>query len=195
MRSQKRVSGNQPLGFVHTYPFLFESGAYIFCPVFLPSTQIRWKRSLKTHLFKTAPQTEEFLKRRFAVLVWMGVVWELLVRSLLIGRRKQWNVILPIALVLFGVMETHHWWLLFRGWMKTEVFENDYVTVLDISKCACYHQRWYRSHLLLRFRVDEKTRLHCDYCNRGHLDNVNQLDYSNITIHSKKVLCRPISTS
>ena len=89
MRSQKRVSGNQPLGFVHTYLFLFESGAYIFSPVFLPSTQIRWKRSLKTHLFKTAPQTEEFLKRRFAVLVWMGVVWELLVRSLLIGRRKQ----------------------------------------------------------------------------------------------------------
>ena len=33
MRSQKRVSGNQPLGFVHTYSFLFESGAYIFSPV------------------------------------------------------------------------------------------------------------------------------------------------------------------
>ena len=74
MRSQKRVSGNQPFSFVHTYPFLFESGAYLFSPVFLPSTQIRWKRALKTHLFKTAPQAGEFLKRCFAVLVWMGVV-------------------------------------------------------------------------------------------------------------------------
>ena len=36
MRSQKRVSGNQPLGFVHTYPFLFESGAYIFFSRFSP---------------------------------------------------------------------------------------------------------------------------------------------------------------
>ena len=32
---------------------------------------------------------------------------EPLVRSLLIGRRKQWHVILAIVLVLFG---THHWW-------------------------------------------------------------------------------------
>jgi len=31
-----------------------------------------------------------------------------LVRSLLIGRRKQWHVILPIVLVLFGVREMHH---------------------------------------------------------------------------------------
>ena len=38
---------------------------------------------------------------------------QLLVRSLLIGRRKQWHVILPIVFVLFGVRETHHWWLLF----------------------------------------------------------------------------------
>ena len=27
------------------------------------------------------------------------------------------------------------------GWMKTEVFENDLVTVLNTSKCACSHQR------------------------------------------------------
>ena len=27
---------------------------------------------------------------------------------------KQWHVILPIVLVLFGVRETHHWWLLFQ---------------------------------------------------------------------------------
>ena len=36
------------------------------------------------------------------------VVLELLVRSLLIGRRKQWRVILSIVSVLFGVRETHH---------------------------------------------------------------------------------------
>ena len=41
-----------------------------------------------------------------------SVVWELLVRSLLIGRRKQWHVILAIVLVLFGVRVRHHWWLL-----------------------------------------------------------------------------------
>ena len=36
-----------------------------------------------------------------------------MVRSLLIGRRKQWHVILAIVLVLFGVRVRHHWWLLF----------------------------------------------------------------------------------
>ena len=28
--------------------------------------------------------------------------------------------------------------------MKTEIFEKDYVKVLDTSKRACSHQRWYR---------------------------------------------------
>ena len=39
------------------------------------------------------------------------VVQELLVRSLLIGRRKQWHAILflPIVLALFGVREMYHW--------------------------------------------------------------------------------------
>ena len=32
---------------------------------------------------------------------------------------------------------------------KTTFFENDQVTVLDISKCVCLHQRWYRFQLLL----------------------------------------------
>ena len=32
---------------------------------------------------------------------------------------------------------------------KTKLFENDQVTVLDISKCECLHQRWYRFQLLL----------------------------------------------
>ena len=46
------------------------------------------------------------------------LVYELLVRSLIIGRRKQRHVILPIVLVLFGVRETHCWWLLFRAASK-----------------------------------------------------------------------------
>ena len=142
MRSQKSTFRLRPLVSVFVWKGRF------FSPVFLPSTQIRWKRSLKAHLFKTTPQIEEFLKRRFAVLMWMGVVQELLVRSLLIGRRKQWNVILPTVLVLFGVRETHHWWLLFLGWMKTEVFEtitsrcwisvNAHAATKDDTVFTCY---------------------------------------------------------
>ena len=29
-------------------------------------------------------------------------------------------------------------------WMKTQVFENDYVRVMYTSKCACSNQIWYR---------------------------------------------------
>ena len=36
--------------------------------------------------------------------------------------------------------------------------------------------------------------LQCEYCNWGHLDKVDQLDYRKITIHSKKVGCGPISS-
>ena len=60
--------------------------------------RIRWKWSPKTHLFTNAPQSGDFWKRHFAVLVWMD--------------------------------------------LKTEFFENDYVTLLDTRKCACAHQRW-----------------------------------------------------
>ena len=35
----------------------------------------------------------------------LQAVWELLLRSLLIGHRKQWHVILPIVSVLFGARE------------------------------------------------------------------------------------------
>ena len=45
------------------------------------------------------------------------------------------------------------------GCMKTEVLDDDYVTVLDTSKCACSHQRWYRFLSLLRFREDVQKRL------------------------------------
>ena len=37
--------------------------------------------------------------------------------------------------------------------------------------------------------------LRCDYCNRGHLDKVDQSDHRKITIHSKKVGCGPIRKS
>ena len=33
--------------------------------------------------------------------------------------------------------------------VKTEVFENDYVTVLDTTTCACPEQRWDRFQPLL----------------------------------------------
>ena len=51
-------------------------------------------------------------------------------RSLLIDRRKQSHVILPT--VLFGVRETHHWWLLFGAaatWPKG-VLAMNYVIAL-----------------------------------------------------------------
>lgn len=35
-----------------------------------------------------------------------------------------------------------------------------------------------------------KIRLHCDHCNRGHLDKVDQSDYEKITIQSYKVSCQ-----
>ena len=46
--------------------------------------------------------------------------------------------------------------LLYSSWcMKTEVFENDYDTMYNTSKCACSCQRHYRFHwTLLCFRVD-----------------------------------------
>ena len=46
--------------------------------------------------------------------------------------------------------------LLYSSWcMKTEVFENDYDTMYNTSKCACSCQRQYRFHwTLLCFRVD-----------------------------------------
>ena len=46
--------------------------------------------------------------------------------------------------------------LLYSSWcMKTEVFENDYDTMYNASKCACSCQRQYRFHwTLLCFRVD-----------------------------------------
>ena len=44
-----------------------------------------------------------------------------------------------------------------RGnFMTTEVFEKDYAKVLDTSKRACSHQRWYRFQWLLRFFADRQ---------------------------------------
>ena len=38
-------------------------------------------------------------------------------------------------------------------------------------------------------------KLQCDYCNRAHLDKVDQSEYRKITINSKKAGCGPISSS
>ena len=40
-----------------------------------------------------------------------------------------------------------------------------------------------------------KKRLHCEYCNQGHLDKVHRSDYRKITIDFEKVGCGPISSS
>ena len=48
-------------------------------------------------------------------------------------------------------------------WMdKTKVFENNYVTELDTSKCACSHQRWYR----LQLHVDGQNQFKNATCGR-----------------------------
>ena len=41
--------------------------------------------------------------------------------------------------------------------------------------------------------IKGSTFLQCDYYNLGHLDKVDISDYRKITIHSKKVGCRPTS--
>ena len=38
--------------------------------------------------------------------------------------------------------------------------------MLDTSKCVCFHQRWYRFQLLLRFCVDGQKRLKNARCGR-----------------------------
>ena len=69
------------------------------------------------------------------------VVYELLVRSLLIGRRKQWHVILSIVSVLFGVTVRHHWWLLFLGSVR---YNGDFVKKKFVKlrfNCTCKQQQ------------------------------------------------------
>ena len=57
-------------------------------------------------------------------------------------------------------------------WMdKTKVVENDYVTELDTSKCACSHQRsWYRLQLHVdgQSKTNSKTqRVDADFLENG----------------------------
>ena len=52
---------------------------------------------------------------------------QLLVKSVLIGRWKQWHVILSIVSVLFGVRVRNHWWLLFRAAATTNTEEFVYI--------------------------------------------------------------------
>ena len=65
-------------------------------------------------------------------------MYELLVRSPLIGRRKQWHVILSTVSLLFGVRVRHHWWLLLRAaatWPKNLfAFVRTYYTIMTIER-------------------------------------------------------------
>ena len=81
----------------------------------------------------------------------VACILPLLVRSLLIGRRKQWHVILSIVSVLFGFRVRHHWWLLFRAastWPKLRHF---HVVVV---------QR--------RQRIVQKSLMHVQNCRFGY---------------------------
>ena len=64
---------------------------------------------------------------RSAGTLQIQIVQELLVKSVLIGRWKQWHVILSIVSVLFGVRVRNHWWLLFRAAATTSTEEFIYI--------------------------------------------------------------------
>ena len=55
-----------------------------------------------------------------------------------------------------------------ESWSSDQVMQRaSYVTVLDSSKCACSHQRWYRCQSLLRFYVVGQKWLEDATCGRG----------------------------
>ena len=60
----KKLSGP-----VHTYPFSFKNSTFSL-RIRLPSTRIRWKRSMKTELFENRLLSGTFWKRCFRVYVW-----------------------------------------------------------------------------------------------------------------------------
>ena len=61
------------------------------------------------------------------------------------------------------------------GWVKhEEVFENDYVTGSDTSKCPCPNKRWYRFRSLLCFCVKGQKRSKNAACGRRFFENVMQ---------------------
>ena len=68
---QKRESGKQPLGPVHTYADIFKNGCF-FLRFAVASTRKRRFRHAKTEVFKNALQSGGFRKRRFCVYVWTG---------------------------------------------------------------------------------------------------------------------------
>ena len=68
---QKRESGKQPIGPVHTYADIFENGGF-FLRFAVASTRKRRFRHAKTEVFKNALQSGGFRKRRFRVYVWTG---------------------------------------------------------------------------------------------------------------------------
>ena len=67
-KSQLPGESTYDLGPVQTHPFLFEK-ENIFLLFGLPTTRIRWKRSVQTHLFRNAIQSRYFWKHRLLVYV------------------------------------------------------------------------------------------------------------------------------
>ena len=67
-KSQLPGESTYDLGPVQTHPFLFEN-ENIFLLFGLPTTRIRWKRSVQTHLSRNAIQSRYFWKHRLLVYV------------------------------------------------------------------------------------------------------------------------------
>ena len=67
-KSQLPGESTYDLGPVQTHPFLFEK-ENIFLLFGLPTTRIRWKRSVQTHLSRNAIQSRYFWKHRLLVYV------------------------------------------------------------------------------------------------------------------------------
>ena len=81
-------------------------------------------------------------------------------KCLLIGRRKQWHVILPIVLVLFGVRETHHWLLLFRSCYMPNIASTATIMLgtVYIRVMGSVYVRWFKiiTNSVIKFQKKKK---------------------------------------
>ena len=84
---------------VRTYPFSFKNATFSL-RIRLPSTRIRWKRSMKTKLFENALQSGTFWKRCFPVYVWTNENGTF---------RKSWEQIIS-SNTLRTILETYWRW-------------------------------------------------------------------------------------
>ena len=73
-----------------------------------------------------------------------------------------------------------------ESWSCDQVMQRaSYVTVLDSSKCACSHQRWYRCQSLLRFYVVGQKWLKDATCGRGFVWKMRR----ELSVFKQKRLC------